>query len=320
MGLLGDILDVSMRHEERKRRKERDREENSKQLKNSLLAPKSKLKSALTSAVLIGFFLGIALLIVYIADLIGRTHEFGLIIAIVFIITTLLSLAIPWSVNIEKKQNVKLSIAFLCFVGVCAIFWIISAFLIYHIFRDIIAVESSVVPSKSLNFIRVSLFITLQFVIANLITSSMMRYKKNLIIFQSVMYASNLYVDFYLSFLIWCFTINEKGFDIVAGNLAFLKNGVVLTILVIAIVYVIVCKSILNRIQKKKGGLIGVVADSYGSIIDSQEEAKAAAKEEPKVQEAKPDEKLAKLKEMYEKELITKEEYDSKRSEIIDKL
>lgn len=315
MGLIGDIIDGSMRASERKRRREERRLDR----EIAARAPKSKLQKLLTNLALVTLLLAIALLIIYFTGVAGRSMEFALIVAIVFIITALLGLSIPWAVNIQKKENTKLSIIFLSFVGVCAVFWIISAFLVYNIVKQVTLGNEPSQFSASIVFIQVSLFISLQFAFANMIATNITKYKKDLLVFQIIMYISHVFLDFYLSLLVWSFKITESGGLEFGDHAYLLLNPIMLTVLAIALVYIVISNVILTRIQRRKNrGLIGTIAESYHSTLSDSEQSPQT----PAAQEAQPstEDRLAKLKEMYDKQIITQEEYEAKRKDIIDKM
>ena len=318
MGLLGDIVKGGLDASERKRRRQERKEE--REYEQQL--PKTRLQNILTSVTFVALFLAIALFIVFLTGIIGRSAELLLVVGILFIVSIATVLAKPWAVNLEKKENKKLSIVFLSLVGACTVLWIVSAFMIYSIYKQIVAEVNPDTLVVKFGFIRVSLFITIQFAIANLITTTLLNCKKSLIIFQTVMYASNLYLDFYLSYLIWCFNITAKDGFTLSSNATFLINPIVITILIIALVYILCSSAILRRFQRRKNrGIIGSIAETYNETLESKKAANQQNTESnPAAPEPTTEERLAKLKDMYEKEIITKEEYEAKRKDIIDKM
>ena len=317
MGLIGDIIDGGIKANNRKRRREERRAE--REMKETM--PKTRLQSILTSITFVTLFLAIALLIVFLTGIIGRSAELLLAVGILFIISIATVLAKPWAVNLEKKESKKISIVFLSLVGACTVLWLITAFMIYDIYKKIFGGSDASTFVTQFKFIRVSLFITIQFAIANLVTTTMLKCKRSLIIFQTVMYASNLYLDFYLSYLIWCFSINAKDGFVIASHANFLINPIVITILIIALVYTLCSSAILKRfLRKRNGGIIGSIAETYDETLTQKQDTEKNAANKTQTETATPEERLAKLKEMYDKEIITKEEYEAKRKDIIDKM
>ena len=118
------------------------------------------------------------------------------------------------------------------------------------------------------------------------------------------MYASHLYVDFFVTFFICCLTISNNAFEI-SESISFLGHKAVYVIFILALLYVMISSAVVKRIETKK---VAQVAEDHDKIINQQAPTQTA------------EEKLAKLKEMYDKELITKEEYQAKKAEIIKEL
>ena len=76
-------------------------------------------------------------------------------------------------------------------------------------------------------------------------------------------------------------------------------------IFILALLYVMISSAVVKRIESKK---VAQIAEDHDKTINQQTPSQTA------------EEKLAKLKEMYDKQLITDEEYQAKKAEIIKEL
>ena len=146
--------------------------------------------------------------------------------------------------------------------------------------------------------------------------------------FQAIAYASYAFVDFWVSGFLFSFAINSNlkefkgiGLDKALKEIFyfnreffnFLTNKVVLTILFLAVAYVIISNAITKRQDNRKLRTILEDMTEDGNIRDIQPQEVKPAEVVDTVED-----KLAKLKTMYEKELITKEEYEEKKSKILE--
>ena len=212
--------------------------------------------------------------------------------------------SIPWATRLEKNEYKKLSIIFLSFIALCVVLSLICYFCILHLIR------TNGEPSKFLyNFLRFSIVLIIQLFTSSTIAYVYLKYKKEMIVFQGVTYLSNLYVDFYFTFLI--LSAGMKNGSIKLLNTDFLGNKLVLTILIIAVIYVIISNSIMKKIDKRK--LKNIVDNHFDSNGQDENTELAEQPAEP----VSVDAKLEKLKELFEKELITKEEYEQKKNDIL---
>lgn len=282
--------------------------------------------SVLSNAALVGLFLSVGILIVGIMQ---DTLNAGmvLILSILSIIFGGCALSLVWVRNLERKRYFKTSIVFLAITVACCILWIACAIVIYNMVKSVDqGTFTDVKLAKMLNFIRISLVITVQFVFSNVITRNIIRYKKNFVAFQIIHYSSCVFVDFYISMLALAVRFKESGADIVlkSGTTEFLFNGVMLTIFIVACVYIAISNSVLQSIARKKsGGKTGkrTVLDSLFDEPEFEEDIKQeealevqTSQKEDKVSVKK---RLNELKALYDDGIISKEEYEQKRNDIL---
>ena len=313
------------------------------------LIKSGKVTKFLTQTSILGLFAVagvIVLLITGALGTVGQNRGLILFLALFGFICLASILATPWVRNLERDKHKILSWIFVGFLALCLILWFIASFVVNGLINRVVA--GTITDAYAFNtivFVRIVLIITLQFVAANFIASNVLRYGKKMIAFQGVAYFSYVYIDLWLSGLMSMVMLTKDGGKYELGINGGLKEIVLArwawTLAIIALVWVIVSNTIINSTNKNGELRANAGYDRYGrprrrglsnrilgSLIDRAqrqyedeelEEAEKAQKEEAtKKDDAQT--KLAKLKEMYEQGLLTKEEYDEKRQKLIDEI
>ena len=256
-------------------------------------------------------------------------------------------IALPWVRVFEvfKEKPYKITaIVFLALAGVCVILWIICVWLIIGLIKKAIMndVDISIINSlvNSLNAIRASLIVSLQFVVASYVAKNVIKYKKTLLPYQIMAGLSQLFIDAFLCIVLTALTITTEGVE-------FSKTAILLTnrwtwaLFVIAIVLGIFPTVVFRRTDRRnilRARSEGMY-ETFGAQPDDSDNAPAAANTAnantanidpfdmdpfystntassgPSV-----DEKLRKIKDLLDKGLITQEEYDKKREDIINSI
>ncbi len=280
----------------RKRRKQQARE------------PESKLYQIVSNIAIVGIFIAVALLVLAVFKIFKtNTFMFGLIATIALLSIGCLML-LPWLKNFEKGINKKTSIVFMCFVIICTALWIICVFLILNLYSKSQADASNTSLAGMLKFLKITLIISLQFMMSSLIASTIIKYKNKMIFFQAITYLSNLYFDFYVTFFLCCLTITpNEGLEI-ANSIKFLFNKLILVLFVLSIIYMFISSSIMKSVEAKR----------FKSAVEDNYEIDGTTKSNSNSQlETSPEQKLEKLKNLLDKNLITQEEYDKKKENIL---
>lgn len=254
---------------------------------------------------ILGLFLDVGLLTL------GLTQKFlsfgwAITLAIIGILCMALVLSLSWIRYLEQKQYKKLSIAMISIIGFAALLWVAIAIVIYVMYKT---GNGSI---AEVNFIRIGLIISFQVIEAIMIASTWARYRKNYLIFQIIMYISNLFVDFYFSVLFGGIVFEPK-FGLNEGVYKMVSSNAMITMLVLFTVYVIISNAVLRSIEDRRSKQI-----RYDLSRAADE-----AYENPTVENnavETPEEKLEKLKGLLEKNLITEEEYNAKRQKILDEM
>ena len=296
-----------------------------------------KLYKIINTCSTIGLFLTVGLVVLMIMGTIKCTSSVVGIVAAIAILCFSCILALPWIRKIENNEFKVLSYVFLAIVAVCCLLWIISDIVIISQYKAIkaSALNDNLTEEEStklfnslvgaLNYLKAAVFISIQFSVASFVATGITKYRKSMLPFQGITYISYLFCDFWISTFL--FTINvkkinasnvgdlDKIFQINENVLTFLTSKAMVTIFVLAIAYVIIANAIIKRQdQRRMKNATEDLAKGRVPIVGGEDSAPAAVQAEP-VQT--PEEKLEKLKSLYEKQLITKEEYEEKRNNIL---
>lgn len=270
-----------------------------------------KLYKIISSIAIIGIFVAAGLLVLaFTKSLPLSAISFGFVFSVAVICLGAIS-TLPWIRRFENNDNKKIATAFLIVIGVCVLLWLICVWLGIIIYKRAQAdIESLNAAIALIWIIKITLLISLQLIVSSTITNVLLKYKKTLIPFQVITYASHLYIDFYLTYLILCLGVNSGG-PYVSEGISFLGHKAAWVLLILAFVYAIISSSILRSIEVKKMKNEAKEAAANGAKDETAQKQEAAKTSDT------PQQKLENLKKMYEQELITKEEYEQKRSEII---
>ena len=230
-------------------------------------------------------------------------------------------MVLPWSKYMEQKEYKIVSLVFLIATGVCVLLWEISTLVICHAIR----VEHMNLAMAHL--VRITLLISLQVTIANFIGKYIVKYRNKYIPFQAITYLSLLYIDIWVSILLFGVSIN-KGFEVSHETLSIIWNRVAGSFMVLACAYVLISTGVIANARKRRvrnailahnrklNKDIGIMDLDDDEEEENEAEFKRIAKQQAETVEAQ----LEKLKSMLDKGLITQEEYDAKRKDILAKM
>lgn len=274
-----------------------------------------RMYKILTIVALVGLFVAIGILVV------GIMQNFvtaGLSLTLGIIATICLSivLCLPWIKKLENNKYKTLSITFLAIISVCALLWIISCIVIFVMYKNAKNSTSEGLVGQ-LNFLKVVFILTIQFICSQTIATTVINYKKEYIVFQVIMYISNIFVDFYVTCVLLCVSFKGGTADpqiyLNEGFLSFLFTPAMYTLFALFLVYTAICSGVLNRIQKNKQKIAADVVLKASNDANKTQLGEVLNKDDAKA-------RLDNIKEMLDSGLITQEEYDSKRAEILSQL
>lgn len=260
---------------------------------------KSKIKRGISIFSIVGVCIIVAVLVFGAMKVFKLNSVIVEILGIIAILCLACIFAGPWIDRLEQKKSKIISIVFLSIIGVCLILWIICWIMMMNAIR-----KDTTLSTVSYNLIRISFIITIQFLVASTISYVLVKYKKTMIPFQIITYVSNLYIDFYFTYLIISLNIIDGTLKF-TGNSFIVGNRVMLSLLIIALIYVFISNVVVKANEKRK----------LDNIINSNNDSETSLKQE--ISNQSPDERLKKLKKMLDDGLITIDEYESKKSEIL---
>ena len=231
--------------------------------------------------------------------------------------------ALPWVRVFEafKDKRYKITaIVFLAVVGVCVILWIVCVWLIIGLVEKGISGASDEMIKdllSSLKVIRAAIIVSLQFIVASYIAKNIIKYNKTLLPYQVLAGASQIYIDFYMCLLLTAVTITTEGVEL-SSTAVFLTNMWVHALLAIFIVIAIFPNMVFRRVDKRR--LLEARSAANNGAVDAKPDNKATETVPDNADGASVDEKLNKIKELLDKGLITQEEYDKKREDILNSI
>ncbi|MDE5593331.1 MAG: SHOCT domain-containing protein [Clostridiales bacterium] len=228
--------------------------------------------------------------------------------------------ALPWVRVFEafKDKRYKIvAIVFLALVGVCVILWIVCVWQIIGLINDGLSGatdEMFVGILDSLNVIRISIIISLQFIIASYIAKNIIKYGKSLLGYQVIAGVSQLFFDFFICLVLTAITITSKGVEF-SSTAILLTNKWTWALLAIAVVLAIFPNVVFRRTDRRN--LLNARQAANDNAQNKNEENDA---DDDNAAVTPVDEKLAKIKDLLDKGLITQEEYDKKREDILNSI
>ena len=271
--------------------------------------PHSKLYKLLMWFSVAGLFITFAVLVLGFTKAIALSSGIVLLVCIILILCLGVLISLPWIRHLEKKEFKIPSIVFLAFNALTVVLLIVCAFLIWNMYKGYKDGNDIFQYTKSLTTFQVVFVITLQTTVATIIGTQYLRYQKKWLPLQIIIYVAYVFVDFYVTFAICCLRF-QHGEDWLAlsGGVNFLTNKLVLTLLGLAAAYALFANSLIYRSMKRK-----FRRSMYRSNVSQAEQPKeVAAKETPSAKD-----RLGDLKKMLDDGLITEDEYNKKKEEIL---
>lgn len=271
------------------------------------------------------FLIALILLILKVFQLLDINYKAIGVVLSVGVIGLAGFITLPWVrifESIKEKQFKITAIVFMALTGVCAILWIASVWQLVGIFENVVEdMEDELITSlvNSFNIIRASLIVSLQFVIASGIATNIVKYRKTLLPFQIMYGVSSLYMDFYFTLLLTSITVTQSGVTINPTATFFLTYWQWLTaLLIIAVALSIFPGIIFRRADRRR--LLAAKKEHIKELAEEAEEKKDEPASQPAASNDTTEEKLQKIKALLDNGLITQEEYDAKRADILNEI
>ena len=276
---------------------------------------KSKLQKIFSTTAILGAFIVVGVLILMAMGVINSNRaliDFLLIIGILCF-GCISCLIVARYLN-DKSKRIPVLIV-LILTGLTCLLWIIFVF-IGQSFIDAIGNNTLTDAGFSgiLTYTKITIILTIQTSFANLLVSNLFRLKRDMMVFQGIMYASNAIMDFWLTFVV-------LGIKVEGGHsFEWLFSTFFVTVFIISAVYTIMSNAILRRYERRR-----VQEDVvYGkeTYSDSYKKAKAEQRaNDPNSEHINSiEERIKKLDVLKEKGLITDEEYSARKSKILEEI
>lgn len=263
---------------------------------------------------IVGLFLAVGLIVLAATGTFHMGTGLVQFVGIIAVICLCGLMSLVWARNLERGKAKVVSIVFLSIIAVVCILWIIAVCVVMGLIRKGDTVSEKEL-ANTVRFIKIVLIISVQFICGTTIGAVITRYGKSMLVFQIIMYVSNIVVDLYVTGWLLLFKIDgtDIAFNSASGLFAFLTSNAVYPIAILALAYVSLSNSIIKRIELKRQKY---QIENYGDRIDKKEvEAQAQTNAQP-VKDNK--QKLIELKSMLDEGLITQEEYDEKRKKLLE--
>ena len=290
-------------------------------LNKKYMGGEGKAYRAIATSSYIGIFLAAGIVV---ASLVNPTFAlnatlWGFIFTIGVISLGLISV-LPWVRKYERGEYKTLSIVFIIFVAVCVVLWLICVWLIIHMINS----QNANNLVWLLWFIKVTLLVSLQLMVATVAGNLWTKCRNTMIPFQVITYASYGFVDFYFSYLLFCVKINPTNsanpLGLNTDALGALGTSFMITVLAIALVYMSISNFIIKKMEARR--LVNMATDNFADMLTDQKDDSQKAVDENNASAPATktmEEELTSLKDMLDKGILTKEEYDEARKNVIAK-
>lgn len=272
----------------------------------------TKLQRIVNNIGIFGLFTTIALLILGIFQIYKlSSFMFGLI-ATIAIVSFCCFLIIPWLKIFEKGQYKKTSLTFMILVIICSILWLICVYLGINLYEQSkLVTKNNSSLSFTLKLMKITTILSLQILVASGIANTFIRYKKEMVVFQVISYASELFFDFYTTSLLLCLTIDPVDGLQISKNIKFLFTKIMIVLFILSVIYMMLSSKIMQMIDSRR------FKDAVNDYNEGIEQPNQDQPSETNKSSNSVGERLEKLQSMLDKKLITQEEFDEKRKEIL---
>lgn len=230
---------------------------------------------------------------------------------------------LPWVRIFERIKDKRfriMSIVFMALVGVVVVLWLVCAWQIIAVVDKALSNpdgdELVVDVINIINTMRGVFIASLQIMIASAVATNIVKYRKTMMVYQALNGAALLYMDFYISLLMTAITVNSDIEPTLSATAGWIISPVLGALFFVALIILGVVGSVFTRAERRR--LIATANEAAGSEKSSDSDKKfdgaASADTESEA------DKFKKLQELYDSGMITKEEFEQKRAEILNRL
>lgn len=277
-----------------------------------------KIYKTISSIAITGIFVAVGILVLALTGNLKLSPAlFGLMFSIAVLCMGLIT-TLPWVRRIERNQVKKLSLVFIGFIGLCALLWLITIWVVVGLINQGSAVSDNAIAGTML-FVQITIVLSMQLLITTFIGSMILRFGKELIPFQVITGISYLFLDFYITFALLCIRINPAIPELsVADSISILGSNAMITLLVLSLAFMGVSAGVMKSIETRRiRHTTEILVEKDSPLFDNVDNGEKDTKPEQSQGKESPEDRLEKLKKLYEQNLITEEEYNSKRADIL---
>lgn len=209
----------------------------------------------------------------------------------------------------DKKHHI-LAYVIIGLTGLTCLLWIIFVFIGQGLLDKAVNDSADITNLVGVwTYTKITIFVTIQTSIANLIVSNIYTFKKDYFPFQIVMYVSNFLVDLWLTIVIM--SLNIKDGEMVFNAQWMFDSKFIWTLFSLALAYSILASAVLKSIIKKR---------TRDLTLDQQTIIKNIKDNNVEIETNSIENRIKKLDDLKEKGIISEEEYAAKKAKILEEI
>ena len=207
-------------------------------------------------------------------------------------------------------------------IAACSLLWIISVFVVGDSVKVLISGNDNGHNfGTSFTMLRASIIVTIQVAVATVVVTNAMRYGKNYLVLRVIMYVALLYLDVYLSWIVGSITMAAfEGSAFLPFETKFWVPTVLMTVALGVAGGLFGAQAQRKEVELFMKGDMKALTEGDVDLIDTETDATGWGGASSRSGGGDPEKQLKKIKELYDKGIITEEEYQAKRQDIIDKM
>lgn len=212
---------------------------------------KTKFEKIFITASLTTLFVAVGLLVFGLMQVIPMNRFFLDLLMILFILAFGAVACLPALRMLKVNQKDIYAYVLLGLTGFVCLLWVICVFVAHGLIDSILeeTVDTAGL-SNALGFTKVCIFLTIVTAFTTTVITNLYNFKKNMLAFQIVMYASNFISYFWLSVVVLSLKIVEDELVFTASWL--LDSKFFATLFVLSVVFSILSAGILKRVNKRR--------------------------------------------------------------------
>lgn len=258
----------------------------------------------------------VAILILMITQYIKVSETLLKLIFILLVLSISCTVSLTWIQKIMQNRYKKLSIVMLSVLGAFAILWITTIFVVSNFINTIGSYEAEIAAAKTVSFVtylQVVLIASLQFILGSFIANAISNFGKSNLVLQVLNYLSAVMIDVWFCKLFTIFTFVDASIKL--NDASFLASSGWWALFLIAAAILAITQGSITKMYKRRQHDIAQrsVSDNFEHLYDvtsdgKGDETKSATK------------KLEELKTLLDNNMITQEEYETKKRQILDEM